>query len=86
MWNLGKGESEVPSYALEKLDFIAGVDDLAARKSCAALQIRHVGTAGILILAKRFNLIASLASAFEEIQKAGLYIHDNLIAQLLQEP
>ncbi len=85
MWNLGKGESEVLSYALKRPDVIAAVDDLAARKCCAALQIGHVGTAGILVLANRFNLIPSLASAFEKIQKAGLYIHDDLIAQLIEE-
>jgi predicted nucleic acid-binding protein len=86
MWNLGKGEAGVLSYALERPDFVAAVDDLAARKCCAALQIGHVGTVGILTLAYRFNLIHSLASALEEIQKAGLYIRDDLIAQLLKEP
>lgn len=83
LWNLGMGESEVLSWALAKPGCIAVVDDLAARRCSAALGIRHVGTAGLLVLASRFKLIPSLEEAFHEVRKAGLYLKDDLVQRLL---
>jgi predicted nucleic acid-binding protein len=84
LWNLGEGESEVLSWSL-KNRHIAAVDDLAARRCCAALHIRHIGTAGILVLASRYKLIPSLRTAFEEVKKAGLFLKPELINQLLEK-
>jgi len=83
LWNLGMGESEVLSWALATPGCIAVVDDLAARRCSTALSIRHVGTAGLLILASRFKLIPSLEEAFHEVRKAGLYLKDDLVQRLL---
>ncbi len=85
LWNLGKGESEVLSCSLKNSRYIAVIDDLAARKCSNALDIRHIGTAGILVLANRFKIIPSLADAFTEIKKAGLYLKDDLITRLLEK-
>jgi predicted nucleic acid-binding protein len=83
LWDLGGGESEVLSWALAKPGCIAVLDDLAARRCSTALGIRHIGTAGLLVLASRFKLIPSLEEAFHEVRKAGLYLKDDLVQRLL---
>jgi len=68
VWNLGNGESQVLSCALKKPDHIAVID---------------IGTAGLLVLASRQNLISSLASALSQVRKAGLYLTDDLVERLI---
>jgi len=46
VWNLGKGESQVLSFALKNPDHIAVLDDFAARRCAASLTIRSIGTSG----------------------------------------
>ncbi len=83
VWNLGNGESQVLSWALNNPDFIAVVDDLAARRCAASLNIRCIGTAGLLVLAKRRTLIPSLENALSQVRNAGLYLADNLVDRLI---
>lgn len=52
-WNLGAGESEVLSYALNHLGVRAMVDDAAARRCARTLGIPTLGSGGALVLAKR---------------------------------
>jgi len=82
VWNLGKGESQVLSFALKNPDHIAVLDDFAARRCAASLTIRSIGTAGLLVLASRFKLIPSLGSALSQVKKAGLYLKDDLVDRL----
>ncbi len=84
VWNLGRGESEVLSWGLKYAEHIAVIDDLAARKCSKALNIRHIGTAGILVLAYRSQLIDSLEHAFVKVKNSGLYISDELTTRLVQ--
>jgi predicted nucleic acid-binding protein len=83
VWNLGKGESQVISWALKSSDYIAVIDDRAARKCCESLNIRHVGTIGLLVSAHRFGLIPSLRIALLQVRNAGLYIGDDLFDSLI---
>jgi predicted nucleic acid-binding protein len=84
LWNLGQGESEVLSMALDNDDFIAVVDDLAARRCAASLDIPYIGTVGILVLANRFKLIPSLPEALKQIKIAGLYLKEELIENIIK--
>ena len=45
IWNLGVGETEVLSYALNHPDHLAVVDDRAARRCAETLRIKCLGTA-----------------------------------------
>ena len=75
IWNLGDGETEVLSLALNNENqFRAAVDDKAARNCAKTLNIQTIGTGGILILAKRRGLIESVGDALEKLQADGLYI------------
>ena len=82
VWNLGNGESQVLSWALKNPDYIAVIDDWAARRCSSSLKIRHIGTAGMLVLANRLKLIPSLGHALSQVKKAGLYLRADLVDQL----
>lgn len=84
-FNLGKGETEVLSLALEMLESRVLLDDFAARKSAKALNIPVLGTGGLLILAKQKGLISSVSEALTNVQKAGLWLSDELIELIKQK-
>jgi len=84
VWNLGNGESEVLSWSLNHREYVAVIDDMAARKCSKALNIRHIGTAGLLVLACRRGLIHSLEHAFSKVKNAGLYLSNELTARLIK--
>jgi predicted nucleic acid-binding protein len=84
VWNLGDGETDVLSVAFKE-NYIALIDDRAARKCAETLNIKILGTGGILVLAKRRGLIDSVSEALEKLQNAGLYISDELIELLKKQ-
>lgn len=56
-WDLGQGESQVISFAMEHPDHWAVIDDREARRCALALRCRYTGTIGIIILATRRGII-----------------------------
>lgn len=84
-WDLGKGESQVLSLALKNLDYAAIVDDRAARRCGQALNITTIGTGGLLILAKRRGLIASISPGIQALRDAGLWLSDSLVNVLKKQ-
>lgn len=62
-WNLGQGESEVLSLAIEHAGHRAMIDDAAARRCARTLRVPTLGTGGTLILAKRRGLIGSVGAS-----------------------
>jgi predicted nucleic acid-binding protein len=83
-YNLGKGETAVLNIALTISESRVLLDDYAARKSAKALGIPTLGTGGLLILAKRQGLIASVTETLEKVQDAGLWLSDEII-KLIKE-
>lgn len=71
--------------SLKNSAYIAVIDDLAARRCSVSLSIRYIGTAGVLLLASRFELIPSLQNAFLQVRNAGLYLKDELVERLIIE-
>lgn len=84
VWNLGNGETDVLSFAYGNENITALVDDRAARKCASTLNIKTLGTGGILLLAKKRGLIDSVGKALKKLQNAGLYI-SNEIVELLKK-
>jgi len=84
-WDLGAGESEVLTFAFQNPGFHAIIDDKAARRCAKTLGIKTLGTGGLLILAKRRGLIASVSSGLEKLRQSGLWISDELDDLLLKE-
>ena len=84
-WDLGKGESEVLSFALKNSELAAIIDDRAARRCSQSLGIITIGTGRLIILAKQRGLIPSVSSRIQALQDAGLWLSDNLVNLLKQQ-
>ena len=84
-WDLGAGESSVLSFALTHPTYRAVLDDAAARRCAQSLNIKTLGTGGVLILAKRRGLIPSVSDRLVRLQQAGLWLSDRVITLLRQE-
>jgi predicted nucleic acid-binding protein len=83
-WDLGKGESDVLTWAYQNAGWEAIVDDRAARNCATALRIPVRGTLGVILLAKQKGKIEKASIVFEQLQDAGLRIDASLLAKALQ--
>jgi predicted nucleic acid-binding protein len=81
-WGLGAGETAVLSYAQYNCGYTAIVDDREARRCANVLNISIIGTAGVVVLAKRRGLIESTEVALRQLQAAGLWMSEELIVKL----
>ena len=84
-YNLGKGETEALSLALEISEAGVILDDFAARKCARDLKIPFIGTGGLLISAKQKNLISSVSEALEKVQSEGLWLSESIIKMLKEK-
>jgi predicted nucleic acid-binding protein len=84
-WDLGRGESQVISFAMEHPDYWAVIDDREARRCAMALSCRHTGTLGIIVLAKRRAIIPSIRGYLKRLKEVGLWLSDELIDQVCRK-
>lgn len=84
-WDLGLGESQVLSLALETSDCAAVIDDRVARRCGQSLGITTIGTGGLLVLAKRRGIILSVSPGIQALRDAGLWLSDTLVNLLKQQ-
>ena len=82
-WDLGMGESQVLSWAIQNPDYEAIIDDLAARKAAKILQVPVRGTLAIVVLAKQAGYISSAKKDLENLIQVGLRISPALLEQAL---
>ena len=86
IWNLGDGETEVLSLTLlNKHSHTALIDDRAARRCADTLEIRTLGTGGILILAKNRDLISNVKVELDKLIRVGLYISGDVRSAILKQ-
>ena len=78
--SLGDGESEAIALALESDARLIILDDRPARRLAQSLQLPVIGTLGILLLAKKKQLIPAIKPCLE-----GLLQYDFRIAPLLYD-
>ena len=78
-FDLGRGESESITLALEFPNSRVLIDDAAARTCAKSLSVPFVGTGGLLILAKRKGLIGSFSEALNRVQSAGLWLSEDIV-------
>lgn len=84
-WDLGEGESAVLAYALRNPDFWAVIDDREARRCALSLGCRYIGTVGIILLAKRRDIISSVGESLEKLQNAGLWLSETFIKEVCRK-
>ena len=73
-WNLGQGESEVLTIALQKGNATVVLDDLLARKCAKLLKLPLIGSIDLLVKARRTGLIGTVRPEIEKLLEAGLRI------------
>jgi len=78
-WDLGKGETDVISFAYHDPTHIPVLDDSAAKACCRAFGLRTLGTGAILILAKQNGLLSSVREPLEMLRAKGMWIADSVI-------
>jgi len=84
-WNLGAGETALLSLAFADKRTVVIMDDRAARRCAQVFGIASIGTAGVVVLAKRRGFIPSIEQALRQLQAAGLWMSEALISQLAAE-
>jgi predicted nucleic acid-binding protein len=83
-WDLGKGESEVIAYAYRHKDYVVALDDKAARSCAMILQIEVIGTLGLILMAKRKNLINDVEPYLKKLLDTGFRISNELYEHALK--
>ncbi len=81
--DLGRGESEVLTLALEKPGTGVVLDDLQARKCAALFDISLIGSLGLILLAKRKGLLNLAKLEIERLKAIGLYIDSAMLTRIL---
>jgi predicted nucleic acid-binding protein len=80
---LDAGESAVLALASAEPDAEAILDDLAARQLARALGIHHLGTIGLVLLAKGTGALPAARPVLKQLRAAGLYVTESLFAHAL---
>ncbi len=79
LWDLGAGESQVLAHGLERPGSEVVLDDLAARRCARSLDLRMIGTLGVVILCRRRGVIGAARPVIEALVDAGLRLKPALM-------
>ena len=80
---LDEGEAQVLILAEEQSASLVLIDERKARRYAERLKLPLSGTLGVLLLAKEEHVISTVQPLLKAIQSAGLYLHDELVEQVL---
>ena len=78
------GEASTIALAVEKNESIVILDDMKARKLAQKLNLKMTGTIGIIIKARKKNIITSIAKVLNKLKKDGFRISENLEREALR--
>jgi predicted nucleic acid-binding protein len=78
-WDLGLGEAEVLSWATLPPGAVAVVDDRAARRCAQVIGVGTCGTLGVVLEAKRAQLVPAATPLIQSLRSAGLFLSDSLV-------
>lgn len=84
-WGLGNGESSVLAVACQHREWIAVIDDGAARKCANVYNVNLTGTLGLLLIAYKIGVVRNLQDAITALKHAGLYLNKHVIEEILQK-
>lgn len=83
---LDPGEREAIALALFNGETRILLDEQEARKIAKSLELRVIGTLGILILAKKHQIISQVKPPLEQMRKEAQYwVSDSLVRQILEQ-
>ncbi len=81
---LDLGEASTITLALEAYESLTIIDDLKARKIAQKLNIKITGTIGVIIKARKENVISSTKDVLIKLRKEGFRISKELERELLK--
>lgn len=80
------GEAAVISHAREQKASLVLIDERKARKVARDIYgLQPIGTARILVEAKKKNLLPDIASQFQKLRQEGYWIHEGIVQAALRE-
>ena len=82
---LGKGESSAMALSLEIPDSILIIDDYKARKTAEILNLKFIGTIGLIIKAKLDGVIPSVKPLLQKIKLTNFRLSTDLEQYALKE-
>lgn len=82
--DLGRGETEVLMLGLELERAVLVLDDSLARKTAQLLQLKFTGTLGILLDAKKANLISNITPHLNRLQTLGFRLAPHTYQMILK--
>lgn len=82
-WDLGLGESSVLSWGYTHQGTEIIIDDLAARRCATALGIPFRGTLGLVLVAKRREMIPLARPVVDQLRQLGMYLSDPVVDKAL---
>jgi predicted nucleic acid-binding protein len=83
---LDAGEASVIRLAREAAVKLVLIDERKARKVARSVYgLQVIGTARVLVEAKREGLLENVGEAIEEMREAGYWIHDDIVRLALRE-
>lgn len=80
---LGAGEASAIILA-SQLNAGLLIDEKLGRQTAQKMNLRIIGTAGVLVLAKEKKLITHINPFIQELKNAGYYLSQELIRKVLQ--
>ena len=82
---LHKGEAETIALALEENADLVIIDDKKARVEAKKLGLRIIGTAGILLLAKRRGYYKEIKPLINKLLEKGFRLSEEVVEKILKE-
>jgi len=79
------GEAQAIALAQTTPNCIILLDDARARKIAARLNIKQIGTIGLLLRAKRMGLVEKIRPHLKALIENGIYIRQQLIDAVLHD-
>jgi len=83
--DLGAGETEAITLALEIPGSLLLLDDFSARQVAVARGLRVTGTLGVLLLAKNEGCLAEVTPVVKALRKTTMRMSDPLVQLVLEE-
>lgn len=80
---LDPGESQAMALA-RRLQAGLLIDEQRGRKAASKLQIRHIGTCGVLVIAKRRGLVPEIKPLLDRLGGAGYFLSPQLVLDTLR--
>lgn len=80
---LDAGETQAIALARSHAALLL-IDEIRGRRAAAGLALPHVGTCGLLVLAKRAGLIAAVRPSLEKLQAENYFLGPALVADTLR--